>query len=303
MSASSRAGRRIDRKYPAHVQFKRVDTFACSLTTQAELEPAGRAPATSAASLASLLQQCAVVCFEPGSHALISGASDERRRFVDWGVFHVEQDFAVVAKRYRRALRQRNAALREGLADPQLSVWDGELARAAQPLAQARQRYLDRLRPRLAELLGRYLPDLGAADLRYRPGWDADRDLAAVLAEVGSIDRQRGHTTRGPHRADWVLTFPGAPRREQLSRGQEKLCAIACMLAQAELYQDDHGEWPIVVLDDLPSELDQAHLDATLRSLNPSAQVFLSSTEVPDALRRTGIEFRRFHVEQGAVRS
>lgn len=264
---------------------------------------AGRVDGRPPASLAALLEHCAVVCFEPGSHALISGASDERRRFIDWGVFHVEHDFSAVAKRYRRALRQRNAALREGLADQQLSVWDDELARAAEPLAGARKRYLDRLRPRLVELLADYLPDLGAVDLRYRPGWDQDRDLATVLAEVHAIDRQRGHTTRGPHRADWILTFPGAPRREQLSRGQEKLCAIACMLAQAGLYQNDHGEWPIVVLDDLPSELDQPHLDAALRSLSPTAQVFLSSTDIPDALGRTGIDFRRFHVEQGVLRS
>ncbi len=64
----------------------------------------GRTPA----SLSALLERCAVVCFEPGSHALISGASEERRRFLDWGVFHVEPAFVDVARRYRRALRQRN---------------------------------------------------------------------------------------------------------------------------------------------------------------------------------------------------
>jgi DNA replication and repair protein RecF len=257
----------------------------------------GRTPA----SLSALLERCAVVCFEPGSHALISGASEERRRFLDWGVFHVEPAFVDVARRYRRALRQRNAALREGSGDAELSVWDGELAAAAIPLTAARSRYLDRFVPILEGLLARYLPELGGSEVRASPGWKTDEDLASVLGEGREVDRQRGHTTRGPHRADWSVKFDHAPRREQLSRGQEKLCAIACMLAQAEVYRLDHGEWPIVILDDLPSELDHEHQDQVLLSLQGASQVFLTCTEVPATLQRTGTGFHRFHVEQGRV--
>jgi len=257
----------------------------------------GRTPA----SLSALLERCAVVCFEPGSHALISGASEERRRFLDWGVFHVEPEFVDVARRYRRALRQRNAVLREGSGDGELSVWDGELAAAAIPLSAARARYMDRFVPILGKLLTRYLPELGGAEIRVSPGWKTDADLVSVLSEGREVDRQRGHTTRGPHRADWSVKFDAAPRREQLSRGQEKLCAIACMLAQAELYRLDHGEWPIVILDDLPSELDHEHQDQVLLSLKGASQVFLTCTEVPATLQRTGTGFHRFHVEQGRV--
>jgi DNA replication and repair protein RecF len=117
-------------------------------------------------SLSALLERCAVVCFEPGSHALISGASEERRRFLDWGVFHVEPAFVDIARRYRRALRQRNAALRERSGDPELSIWDGELAAAAIPLSAARTRYMDRFVPILGGLLARYLPELGGTEVR-----------------------------------------------------------------------------------------------------------------------------------------
>ncbi|HEY2395012.1 MAG TPA: DNA replication/repair protein RecF [Rudaea sp.] len=252
--------------------------------------------------LAGMLEHCAVVCFEPGSHALISGPSDERRRFVDWGVFHVEPSFVEVARRYRRTLRQRNAALRENRGDSEMAVWDEELIAAALPLSEARDRYLQRLAPILCALLAMYLPELGAPELRTSPGWSAVLDLSFVLQGAREVDRQRAHTTRGPHRADWWIRFASAPRREQLSRGQEKLCAIACMLAQAELYRADHAEWPIVVLDDLPSELDQAHQDQVLMSLRSANQILLSSTEIPVSLDRSGTRFRRFHVEQGAVR-
>jgi DNA replication and repair protein RecF len=160
---------------------------------------------------------------------------------------------------------------------------------------------MERFAPVLTELLALYLPELGGAEVRASPGWKSNEDLLAVLAAAREADRQRAHTTRGPHRADWSLRFERAPRREQLSRGQEKLCAIACMLAQAELYRRDHAEWPIVILDDLPSELDQGHQDQVLLSLKEATQIFLTSTEIPTTLKRTATEFHQFHVEQGRV--
>jgi DNA replication and repair protein RecF len=257
----------------------------------------GRAPAT----LAECLGYCAAVCFDPGAHALISGSSEERRRFLDWGVFHVEHAYAETIRRYRRALRQRNAALRESRPDRELDAWDEELVTAAMPVCVARSAYLERLRPVLTRLLEEYLPELGEARLRASPGWIAERELSEALREARDVDRQRLHTTRGPHRADWSIAFTLAPRREHLSRGQEKLCAIACALAQAELYVHDHSEWPIVLLDDLPSELDHKHQDQVLRSLAGASQVLLTSTESPATLQRTGTAFRQFHVEQGRV--
>ena len=255
-----------------------------------------------AATVTAAIGHCAVVCFEPGSHALIAGPSEGRRRFLDWGVFHVEPEFPSVSRRFRRALKQRNALLRNNAGSEELFAWDAELAPAALALNAARVRYLERLTPVLLNRLRRLLPDLGEPVLHYLPGWSAERDLLLALGESHGADRQRGHTTRGPHRADWKLGFERATRREQLSRGQEKLCAIACMLAQAELYQVDHGEWPIVVLDDLPSELDLAHQSVVIEGLTgEAAQVFLTSTEVPRCLLEAGVPFHSFHVEQGRV--
>jgi DNA replication and repair protein RecF len=88
--------------------------------------------------------------------------------------------------------------------------------------------------------------------------------------------------------------------REHLSRGQEKLTALACMLAQAELYAERRGEWPIVCLDDLASELDHAHQAAVVAQLAAAhAQLLLTGTELPQALQ--GLPARVFHVEQGEL--
>ena len=255
------------------------------------------------AKLTDLFTACAVACFEPGSHALISGPADGRRGFLDWGVFHVEHDFASRMRRYRRALRQRNALLKQAAGDEELSIWDEELSQAAEPLAAAREAYIARFERELIPLLDGYLPELGGASLRFRPGWNRAAPLGEALREVKQRDRALGHTSRGLHRADWSLAFAKALGHEQLSRGQEKLCAIACTLAQVALYRSTRGENPIIAFDDLCSELDVAHQTATMATLIESgAQILLTGTEIPPVLLERFPAQRLFHVEQGRVR-
>ena len=253
--------------------------------------------------LGQLVQACAVICFEPGSHALIAGAAEERRRYLDWGVFHVEHGFIAAWRRYQRALKQRNALLRGGSSAPDrlFEPWEHELGEAAAAIDLYRAAYLDRLAPELAKSAGFLLPELGAVVLRYRRGWADGVGLADILAEQRGRDLARGHTTTGAHRADWSLAFEQAPLREHLSRGQEKLTALTCLLAQAALHAERQGEWPVVCLDDLASELDQAHQRAVVEQLTTvGAQVLVTGTECPLSLRAH--PHRMFHVEQGQIR-
>ncbi|HWU77553.1 MAG TPA: DNA replication/repair protein RecF [Rhodanobacter sp.] len=254
--------------------------------------------------LGEMVQQCAVVCFEPGSHALIAGGAEERRRYIDWGVFHVEHGFLVQWRRYQRALKQRNSLLRSTTmtSDDLFEPWEAELAQAAEQIDDMRRTYLNLLRPHLIAAAGGLLPEMGALELRYRRGWSDEVDLQQQLRELRVRDLARGHTTLGPHRADWMISYEHAPLREHLSRGQEKLTALACMLAQAALYAEHHREWPIVCLDDLASELDQAHQQAVVdQLLSANAQVLLTGTELPQALQ--SLPAKVFHVEQGRLTS
>ena len=250
-----------------------------------------------------LMRHAAVLCFEPGSHALLSGAANERRRFMDWGVFHVEQSFLATWIRYQRALRQRNALLRSRSSDAELTAWSAELTRWGEPLSLMRSRYFDGLAQRAAPLLQQLLPELGAPQLHFRVGHDPNRSLGEELSAVQGRDQERGHTTRGPHRADWSLEFEFAPKREHLSRGQEKLAAFALLMAQAGLYQESHGEMPILCLDDLTSEIDREHMDRVMgMTADSGAQVLATATECSPAYERLSGTLARFHVEQGRVR-
>ena len=252
--------------------------------------------------IGQLVRECAVVCFEPGSHALIAGAAEERRRFLDWGVFHVEQEFLPAWRRYQRALKQRNSLLRSDQTpdDVLYGSWELELARSGAQIDQWRRTYLTSLTDHLREQASALLPELGELELRYKSGWPEGEDLAGTLATQRRRDLAKGHTSSGPHRADWSLSFEHAPQREHLSRGQEKLVALVCLLAQARLDAAWRGEWPVVCLDDLASELDLSHQAAVIERLEAApAQVLITGTEIPLPLRQVGAKV--FHVEQGRL--
>lgn len=262
-----------------------------------------RLDGAAAPSLTELCAQIAVVTFEPGSHDLIAGGAEHRRRYLDWGLFHVEPDFLPQWRRYARALRQRNTLLKNGPSPATLSPWDRELAEAGELLTRLRQGYLERLEPFVNDQVQAFLVELGPATLDFRPGWRrGDLSLADALLLNRERDTAQGHTGVGPHRADWRVEFAGLPGREALSRGQEKLTALACVLGQARDYAARRGDWPIVCLDDLASELDLAHQEQVLAAaLGAGAQVLLSGTQVPQALLGASPPYHLFHVEHGLI--
>ena len=262
----------------------------------------GRLDGANVGQLGDLCAALAVVTFEPGSHALITGGGESRRRYLDWGLFHVEHDFLPVWRRYNRALKQRNALLKARARDAQLDAWDHELSEAGEPLSRFRERYLELLQTRFAPLLSELAPAVGASRLEYAPGWRReDMSLADALLLARERDLSAGYTSAGPHRADWRVAFGNLPGREALSRGQSKLTALAALLAQAEQYDEIQGEWPVVALDDLASELDRHHQGRVLARLEASgAQVFITGTEAPPGLPAE-FPVSLFHVEHGAI--
>ncbi len=256
------------------------------------------------ASLADLCTALAVLTFEPGSHELIAGGSERRRQFVDWALFHVEPDFLGLWRRHARALKQRNALLKARPTPDLLVPWDLELAEAGEPLTRLRSLYLQALEPLLARAIAAFLPELGSVRLEFLPGWRREQQsLAEALADARERDLAFGHGTTGPHRADWRVVFERLPGRYALSRGQEKLVALSCVLAQGHAYAAARGEWPVVALDDLGSELDREHQHRVIGDLAAcQAQILLTGTEHLPALAISGLQTALFHVERGEVR-
>ena len=254
--------------------------------------------------LGELCAALAVVSFEPGSHILIHGSSEARRRYLDWGLFHVEHDFLPQWRRYARALKQRNSLLRSHRADDQLDAWEQELAQSGELLSGYRNTYVAKLQPHLDRLVTALFPSAGQILLSLQPGWKMQElTLADALLLARERDQNQGHTTLGPHRADIRLEFSNFAGRESLSRGQAKLAALSLLLAQAAQLAEHEGAWPVLQLDDLASELDRYHQVRVLEYLHGcGAQVFVTGTEAPAALATPGIEVAMFHVEHGVLK-
>ncbi len=230
-------------------------------------------------SLAQLVELLPVQLIDPHSHLLISGSPSERRAFLDWGVFHVEPGYLGYWRDYRRILGQRNALLRRGAPEREIRIWDRELIRIAEWLTEERRSYLETFQP-LFERYARARFELSGIELRLRTGWSRELTFAEALERSLEGDYAQGHTRVGPHRADLLIRIHGQPAAERTSRGQQKLIAAALRLAQVDFYRQLKGEGCVLLVDDLPSELDAAHRHALLSAIDQvDAQAFITATD------------------------
>ncbi len=245
------------------------------------------------AELASLLPLAVI---DPDVHDLVAAGPDQRRRYLDWIAFHVEHDFLGHWRRYRRALKQRNAALKTGAAG--LDAWDAELVEHGMKLDAARRATLAICKTSLeaqgGELLG------GEVGFEYRPGWPEGRTLAEALSEGVERDITQGATQAGPHRADLKLIHDDRQARRLVSRGQQKLLACSMVLAAAEVVQARLERPMLLMLDDPAAELDAASLERLMGRVYA-----LGSQVIATALDATVLRFpeapARFHVEHGVL--
>lgn len=248
---------------------------------------------------ADLARALPVQILDPASHELVSGAPAGRRQFLDWGVFHVEPSFLPAWQRYRRALQQRNAALktRNGAA---AWLWDESLVADGTAVDACRRRFLDLLAPRVA-LVGERL--LGAdIDLGYLSGWAEGTDLADALLANRDRDLQMATSNAGPHRSDLRISVRTRRARDTVSRGQEKLVAAALTLAQVELVAEARGQTVVLLVDEPGADLDREHLARLLAAVAEApAQAFVTSLDPTSMALPAGA--RTFHVERGEVQA
>jgi DNA replication and repair protein RecF len=255
-------------------------------------------PVSGLAELATILPAQAI---DPEVHRLIEGGPQERRRFLDWGVFHVEPIFVEHWRRYQRALKQRNAALRAGAAPPLVRAWDPELVDAGELVAASRARYLASLAPQVSATAERLLG--GRLEIALLQGWSVERTLQESIEASWARDRERGLTHTGPHRADMAVRFEEAPARDRVSRGQQKLAAAALLLGQLRCDAELGSSVAALLVDDPAAELDSGNLDRLLREVvSLPAQLFVTALDPENSCLTSLPDGHRFHVEHGSVR-
>jgi DNA replication and repair protein RecF len=260
----------------------------------------------------SLAELAALLPFQvitPEVSELLLGGPKNRRRFLDWGLFHVEPSFHAHWVRYRKLLRQRNAALRSGQFDQRLlRSWENDFAHSACALTTAYQHYVEQLRGALADFSGNAWPEWADVALEFDPAWDDDsapdvEDFIRQLRTQEARDRQRGFTGLGPHEAEIRIRFTGYLARDVLSRGQIKLLSILLMLIQAQQLGTERGGRVLLLLDDLAAELDLENRSRVLAEVQRGAlQAVITGTQQAALDVDHGFDCQKFHVEHGRVR-
>jgi DNA replication and repair protein RecF len=247
---------------------------------------------------AALAEALPLQIIDPDVHDLVAGAPDGRRRYLDWLAFHVEHGYLESWRRFRRALKQRNAALRAGSSRGIIDNWSREFCEYARAIDRGRRAALaiatESLEAVAIDLLG------GTTRFEYRSGWMEDRELAEVLEANVDRDLQQGSTQHGPHRADLRLIYDERQARKLVSRGQQKLLACGMVLAAAETAQAALERPLLLLMDDPAAELDGGSLARLMgRVASLRCQVIATSLE-PDAAIFSD-QAAVFHVEQGAL--
>ena len=249
-------------------------------------------------SVSEFARRFPVQVIDPEIHRLLEDGPAKRRRFIDWGVFHVEHAFHDAWRRFSRALLQRNAAfkVKSSLSD----IWESDIAAFGSLITGFRESYLNDLRPFVAsvglQLLGQNV------EFEFQRGWKQGVSLADALKENRHKDELRCLTSAGPHRAELVLKVDGATSKDRVSRGQQKLLACVLLLGQ-QLHRIAIGApMSCLLLDDPAAELDADNLG---RLIDVIAD--LPVQLVVTALSSEGLDFLKtaklFHVERGHVQA
>lgn len=248
---------------------------------------------------AGLAEVLPLQVIDPEVHDLVAGSPDRRRRYLDWIAFHVEHGYLDSWRRFGRALKQRNAALRSGASAASIRSWDHELGSAGATVDAARRSAVSSVEPALRAMTRDLLGHDVTVD--YHGGWPLDVGLDEALRQGLERDRQLGSTHYGPQRAELKVKFDARPARKQVSRGQQKLLACAMVLAAAEVARQRNGRSPVMLLDDPAAELDRGSLGRLMaRVAGLGAQVIATSLE-PDG-RLFEAPPATFHVEHGTTR-
>lgn len=253
-------------------------------------------------SIAELAHYLPIQLINQDSYQLLTGSPKYRRQFIDWGLFHVEQSFFALWKRFHRSLQQRNAALKNKAAAIEIKQWDKEFIESAKLLDERRKHYLDLYIPLFEQVL-QQLSEQQAIQLSYRQGWRQDCDLVEALKESSQRDRQFGLTHYGPHRADIDIKIAKMPASQILSRGQQKILTYSLLLAQGLLLAQKVNRRCVYLVDDMPAELDQKHMSTVLDFLKKiDAQLFLTCISATDFETHLNGSVKLFHVKHGAIR-
>lgn len=261
---------------------------------------------------AALVGKVRAVIFSPEHLLLVKEGPFRRRSFIDGALCQLKPGFAAALSVYNRALQQRNALLKDLKRFPELSdtleVWDARLARLGAVVMLERSAYVRQLAPQVSEVYEGISKGKEQIDVKYSPvvrcsvenpsSEEIEEVFLRELKRMLGSDIRSGFTSVGPHRDDLEIALNGISARAYGSQGQQRSAVLAMKLAEAQTLSRVSGEAPVVLLDDVMSELDQSRQDYLLNHLHGRQVLITCCSPETVSLQETG---KRFRVEEGKI--
>jgi len=236
------------------------------------------------------------------SFELVNGPPEQRRKYIDWCLFHVEHQYAERWVEFKHALRQRNQLLKTRQDLNLLDYWNDYLVKPSLVIHRYRKQYASQISKHLADQLPELMGDFNIT-LDYVQGWPEALELDQCLTDNRSKDIKYGYTGYGIHRDNLRLLADGLPAAQVLSRGQLKKLSLALIVSSLKIVREKSDKSIILLIDDLHSELDEKSQQSVYRQLiNMDLQLFISNIaeQVPGVFEEK--EFKMFHVEHGMIK-
>ncbi len=227
-----------------------------------------------------------VVLFEPDNLRLLNGSPSRRRRFIDQFISQLDPAYLNTVRKYDRALKQRNNLLKNNtLNGNELFVWDMALSEYGAIIIDKRIAFIEQLNSQLDQAYNQIAKSKDQVSIHYSHTYigNIKQKLLNDLAKSKERDKALGFTSVGPHRHDVVFKFNNYPALEVASRGEVRSIILALKFLEVEIIEQITGQKPIILLDDVFSELD----DERQRSLLTTGhQVIITSTKMPNKIKQ-----------------
>ncbi|MGN0735651.1 MAG: DNA replication/repair protein RecF [Anaerovoracaceae bacterium] len=250
-----------------------------------------------------LLKNVYIVIFSPEDLKIVKDEPEKRRKFIDRELCQIKPSYYDSLSNYKKVLLQRNTYLKEEIVDPSiLDIWDMQLAEYGKRVMRHRSEFIEKLDFISSEIHGKITDGRENLNIKYAPNVDFKEDLYEILKKSCDNDLRQRTTTRGPHKDDLEFYIDGINVRNFGSQGQQRTCALSLKLAEISIIEDETGEKPVLLLDDVMSELDSMRQKFLIKSLE-DVQLFITTTEMSESLLGEFNEKNIFIVINGNVES
>ena len=246
-----------------------------------------------------------IIIFSPEDLKIVKDEPEKRRKFIDRELCQIKPGYYSDLSNYKKVLRQRNTYLKETDIEPSvLDIWDFELAKYGSKVILKRKEFIDKINTISSRIHEGISGGKEKLELKYEPNIDftgnTEKDYYDLLVSERNDDIRNRTTGRGPHKDDLKISGNGADLRKFGSQGQQRTAALSLKLSEIRLIEEETGEKPVLLLDDVLSELDNERQTYLINSLGEN-QMFITTADLSGKVARSLPEGKVFKISSGNV--